>query len=561
MKRVIGSILLLLCSAQITFSQQQISKDNPDATLKSHVDHLAGTLIDADGPGFSVVVVREQKIMLRAAYGMANLEQGAALTTESQMHIGSISKHFTAWAILLLEQRGLLSTADDIRMYLPELPDYGKPITISHLLYHTSGLPEYLRLFTYAGIFSNDRRRFEDVYEMLKHGAPGSFPPGTQWQYSNTNYALLAEIVQRRTGKDFDTWLRENLLRPLGMNHTLVPTSNDQVVRNMAESYWRRNGPFEKYMIAESIPGPTLVCTTPADMANWMMNFRNNTIGGKDLFEKLCSKGTLDDGQEIWYSMGIARGDYRGVATLGHSGEHGGFVAEMTYCPEIDLGIAVMGNFIEFKPNRVRNAILDFLVFHDTGEKADKNTMPAGEPRITGKPLIDQLKFVGNYRVEGTEDIASLFVDRGSLWGNYLGVGNVELFPVDERTVSSSGRDITIRILDSSAGTAELDLKGTHLKVARIPSSQLEPEKIDAVVGRYYSDVLDAVYSIVRDNGRLLLKQRRSVGTHELAYAGKNTLVCSLGELRMTFDDGGRGIGFTLWHETVNSIPFMKIGS
>ena len=560
MKRIIGSVLILLCIAQITFSQREKSIDKSDATLKSRVDLLAGTMIDKGGPGFSVVVVRDQKVILKAAYGMANLEQGSALTTESLLHIGSVSKHFTAWAILLLERQGLLSIADDIHTYLPELPDYGKPITISHLLYQTSGLPDYYKLFKYAGIFYNDRRRFEDVYEMLKNGAPVNFPPGTLWQYSNTNYALLAEIVRRRSGKDFDTWLQENLFHPLGMNHTLVPTSNLQIIKHMAESYWKKNGPFEKYTVAESIPGPTLVCTNAIDMAKWMMNFKNNRIGGKELFEKLCSKGKLDNGQEIWYSMGIAQSKYRGVVTLGHDGDHGGFVANMTYCPEIDLGIVVMGNFVEFQPNRVRDAILDFLLFHDAAAKSSKSITPAPESRVSGKPLLPQREILGNYKVDGKEDVVSLFVDRGSLWGNYLGLGNAELFPRDERTVSNSERDIIIRILDPNTGTAELDLKGTHLNVTRISSNQTEMEKLSAVVGRYYSDVLDAVYSIIRENGTLILKQRRWVGTHELAYAGKNTLVCSLGELRMSFDGDGKAKGFTLWHETVNSIPFIKIG-
>jgi CubicO group peptidase (beta-lactamase class C family) len=562
MKALMRLILLSLCIGYGANSQQS----NPGALvndqLKDRIDRLAATMVEKGGPGFSVAVVRDQQVLLKAAYGMSNIEQGTPLTIESLLNIGSVSKHFTAWAILLLEQRGLLSIADDIRTYLPELPDYGKPITVSHLLYQTSGLPDYLKLFSYAGIFANDHRRFEDVYAMMKNLTTLNFPPGTSWQYSNTNYALLAEIVRRRTGVPFDAWIRDNLFQPLGMSQSVVPESRGLIVKNKAESYWRENGVIKRSTSTGYIPGPTLIYTSASDMATWMMNLKNNRIGGKELFDKLCSKGKLSDGREFLYSMGIGRAAIRGIAAVGHTGSDAGFVSEMSYYPEIDLGVAVMGNFTQLQPERVRNVILDILGFPDSTVSA-KNEVPPVASADSGKRVLLQQKILGNYEVEAKGDIISLFVDRGKLWANYLRLGNVELFAKNELMATNSEGDIVVSMLDSPGGVPsriEVNLKGTLLRASRIATDQTEVKALHAVIGRYYSPMLDAVYNISLEGDALLLKQRRSVGIHDLAYAGKSTLLCSLGELRLTYDAGGNVTGFALWHEHVNSIPFERVG-
>ncbi len=561
-KNWVGLIIGMALIAGPTLAKPKGPVDPTDRKLKGKIDHIAARTLEKGGPGFSVAVVRNQRVVLCEAYGLANVELGVPLTTESALNIGSVSKHFTAWAVLLLEQRGLLSTDDDVHKYLPELPDYGAPLILSHLLYQTSGLPEYLKLLGYAGLFPNDYRRFADVYELLEGGGRLDSPPGTAWSYSNTNYALLAEIVQRRTGQSFGAWLRENLFAPLGMDHTVVPASNFTIVKNRADSYWAVNGPLERYHTTAYIPGPTLVYTSASDMARWMINLRSGKVGGAGLFERLCAKGKLEDGKETWYSMGIARSTYRGTETVGHSGQDGGFVADMTYCPELDLGVAVLSNSLTIDPKRVRDAVLDFVTSGEAAPEVATDPAPPagpGSPGKTGFPL-DQV--LGNYGVDGSGDIVSLFVDGGELWANYLGLGNVGLIPRDERSASNSEGDIVIRTLERRPGGGErieLNLKGTILEASRLSQDAKELEGLTGIVGAYYSPLLGTVYSVVEEGGRLELRQRRSVGTHDLAYAGRNTLVCSLGELKLTFDASGKVDGFTLWHETVSSIRFVRI--
>ncbi|MEW5764902.1 MAG: serine hydrolase domain-containing protein [Acidobacteriota bacterium] len=559
MVEIAVGLALIACSA---IGQPKGPADPTDRKLKAKIDLLASKIVAKEGPGFSVAVVKDQKILLCEAYGLANVETGTPMTTETVLNVGSVSKHFTAWAILLLEQRGLLSTADDVHKHLPELPGYGSPLTLAHLLYQTSGLPEYLKLFKYAGLFPSDHRTFSDVHEILKAGAGLEYPPGTRWSYSNTNYALLAEIIQRRTGQTFSAWIQDNLFGPLGMGRTRVPESEVAIVEDRAESYWCSEGALKKYITNARIPGPTLVYTSAADMARWMLNFRNNQIGGAALFEKLCTPGRLTSGEEAPYAMGLAQGQYRGNATVGHAGSDAAFVSDMTYCPQSDLGVAVLCNSANIDPLEVRNAVLDLVLFGETSLKRTESKTRAAPPFPSGEAGALRERLLGTYRLEGGGDLVCLSVDGEETWGTYLGQGNVRLIPKDGGSVSNAEGDIVVRALAPEAGPAEkieLNLKGTLLTASRIPESTKEPAGPAAVTGLYYSPVLGAVYSITREDGRLKVSQRRSVGTHDLACAGKDILVCSLGELRLARDAAGDVTGFTLWHESVGGFSFSRV--
>lgn len=554
-------LALIACAL---YGQQGTAARSTDRKLKEKIDLLASGTVAKDGPGFCVAVVKDQKVILCEAYGMANVEAGAPMTTATALNIGSVSKHFTAWAVLLLEQRGMLSTSDDAHKYLPELPDYGAPLTLSHLLYQTSGLPEYLKLFKYAGLYRCDSRSFSDVYQLLRNGASLQSPPGAEWHYSNTNYALLAEIVRRRTGQDFGAFLHDNLFGPLGMGHTVVPAGDGAIIENRAESYWHSEGRLKKYNTNACIPGPSMVHTTAQDMARWMLNFKQDRIGGAGFFARLCTPGRLNSGEKAPYAMGLAQGQYRGTATVGHAGSDAAFVADMTYCPQYDLGVAVLCNTADIDPNRVRNAVLDCVIFGETTVKEGGSEARSPRPPAAGESNALRERLLGNYGVNGSGDVICLSRDGEELWGSYLGQGNVRLDPRNESTAASAEGDIVVRVLAEEAGVAEkieLNLKGTLLTASRIPESKKDLAELAGVTGLYYSPVLGAVYSITREDGRLEVAQRRSVGTHDLAFAGKATLVCSLGELRLARDAAGDVAGFTLWHETVGGILFSKIGT
>lgn len=530
-----------------------------DARLKKQVDLIAGQMISKETPGFAVAVIKDQKIILSRGYGMANVEYHVPMTDSSLLNLGSISKHFTAWSILLLEKQGLVSLNDEIRKYLPELPVLYDKIKISHLIYHTSGLPEYLKLFSLAGIYMRDYRRFEDVYEMLRRMNSLEATPGTRFQYRNTNYALLAEIVKRVSGEDFDQWTGDNLFKPLQMKGTVVADDPNGLIENKAESYWKDGPTFKKAAELGNIPGPTLIYTSVRDMAKWMLNFRNNRIGGPELFNRLCTVTPYKNEESIHYVMGLSIENYRQTEMLGHMGSDGGFVTDLTYCPALELGIVVLGNFATFDPASVRNAILDFLVY---GEEVKTKSRSQMEVVLTENSDFPKASTIGNYRIDGSKDVLSLFVDQQKLWGNYMGLGNVRLYGRDQQSATNDAKDIILKILEENeekVSRIEIDLKGTLLTASRIdqePAGQTVPSDL---AGDYYNDALGTVYTITLSEHGWQLHQRRSVGIHDLYYAGNNTLVCSLGEIRLTLDSNQKVTGFGLWNEYVPLIPFFKL--
>src|SRR5262249_50434611 len=154
-------------------------------------------------------------------YGLANLDHGLPITSDSVFDVASISKQFTAMAILLLEREGKLSLEDDVRKYIPDLPDYGHPMRLRHLLHHTNGVRDYIGLLTWAGL-ENDRVTDDDVLLLLHQQKALNFVPGTQWQYSNAGYFLLAVVVKRVSGMKFSTFAKERIFDPLGMKSTVV---------------------------------------------------------------------------------------------------------------------------------------------------------------------------------------------------------------------------------------------------------------------------------------------------------------------------------------------------
>src|SRR5271169_2861422 len=203
----------------LAFSSPVRGDEKSDASAPA-VDEVFADFAKPDSPGCSLAVARDGRLLYARSYGMANLELDVPLSPSSVFDIGSTSKQFTAASVLLLEKQGKLAVNDDVRKYLPELPDYGSKITFLHLLNHTSGLRDYLTLMDLAGINTDSVTTDEDALQIIARQRVLNFAPGSDWLYSNTGYFLLSIIVKRVTGKSLREFAAENIFSPLGMTHT-----------------------------------------------------------------------------------------------------------------------------------------------------------------------------------------------------------------------------------------------------------------------------------------------------------------------------------------------------
>lgn len=351
-----GVLALGTCSAPRANSAQ-------DKTTAA-VDEVFADYTKAGSPGCAVGVYRNGRVIYSKGYGLANLEEDVPITPHSVFDIGSTSKQFTSASILLLEKQGKLSVNDDIRKYIPDLPDYGEKITILNLLNHTSGLRDYLTLMDLAGINTDSVTTDEDALQMITRQKALNFAPGSDWLYSNTGFFLLSIIVKRVSGKTLREFAAENIFNPLEMTHTQFRDDHTALIPDRAMAY----DPKEKkdgYTLNVSYfeqTGDGAVHTSVEDLLKWDENFYGGQVGGKDFLAEIQEQGKLNSGKVLDYAKGLFIADYRGLHTVSHGGAWGGYRAELLRFPEQHFSVACLCNRGDANPSRRARQVADIYL-------------------------------------------------------------------------------------------------------------------------------------------------------------------------------------------------------
>lgn len=336
--------LLYLCS-NIIAQTNKIASRKIDSTFAAY---------NSQTPGVAVAVVKNGKVIFKKGYGMADLSNNIPITPQTVFNIASVSKQFTAFAIYLLGNEGQLSFEDNVRKYMPELPDYETPIKIKHLLAHTSGLRDYGALQSLAGGFVNaDLVTTEQSLKLLSQQKALNFEPGTIFGYCNSNYTLLAEIIHRITGKTFAEYTTEKIFKPLGMKSTQFSDNHETVVKNKAESYELQNNKYYQKPLIESNPGPSNLLTTVEDLSKWVLNFENPIVGNHKIIKAFNEPSYLDNGNKvvlrilngdtIYHAKGQNVSKYKGNY-IGHGGHTAGFRTFLGRFPDERLSIIQLSN-------------------------------------------------------------------------------------------------------------------------------------------------------------------------------------------------------------------------
>ena len=314
-------------------------------------------------PGGAVAIIKNGEITYAKAFGMASLEYRVPNTTETIFNLASVSKQFTAFGIVLLAQEGKLSLDDDIRKHLPEVPDFGEKITIRHLLNHTSGLRSLHALLGMAGWRGDDRRSNADIMKFMKRQRELNFKPGDEYLYCNTGYMFCAEIIERISGQSYEEWMKTRVFDPLGMNNSFCRRDINEVVPDVATSYYgnAENG-YKKAVEYWAYIGSGNMHSTLGDLTKWLNNFREPVLGGQEAINQMQVNGVLNNGEEIRYALGINVFEYRGVKIINHGGSIGGYRSDLTYFPEEDLGIIILSNFSSANPAGKRRALVEILL-------------------------------------------------------------------------------------------------------------------------------------------------------------------------------------------------------
>lgn len=345
-----------------------------DEKAAAAVDEIFADLAKPGSPGCALGVYRDAKIIYAKGYGLANLEENVAITASSVFDIGSTSKQFTAASILLLEKQGKLSVNDDVRKYIPELPDYGKKITILHLLNHTSGLRDYLTLMELAGINTDSVTTDEDALVLVVRQKALNFEPGSEWLYSNTGFFLLSVIVKRVSGKTLREFATENIFAPLEMTHTQYRDDHTSLIPNRAMAYdlKEKGGGFALNLSYFEQTGDGAVHTSVEDMQKWDENFYSAKIGGREFLAEIQERGKLNNGKVLDYAKGLSIGEYRGLPTVSHGGAWGGYRAELLRFPEQHFSVACLCNLGNENPTKRAHAVADVYLASLLKPKAEQ---------------------------------------------------------------------------------------------------------------------------------------------------------------------------------------------
>jgi CubicO group peptidase (beta-lactamase class C family) len=367
------------------------------------VDEVFEDLTKAGSPGCALGVYRDGRMLYEKGYGLANIEENVAITPRSVFDIGSTSKQFSASSILLLEKQGQLSVNDDVRKYVPELPDYGQKITILHLLNHTSGLRDYLVLFEMAGINIDTVTTDDDALALIARQKALNFTPGSQYLYSNSGFFLLSVIVKRVSGKTLKDFAAENIFTPLGMTHTQYRDAHRALIPERAMAY-DQNENKDGYVMNVSYfeqTGDGAVHTSVQDLLKWDENFYSAQVGGKEFLAEIQERGKLNNGKTITYAKGLMVNEYRGLKAVRHGGSWGGYRAELLRFPEQHFSVACLCNVGNANPSRRANLVADVYLASlmkpktENKDEDEEQKKPAGH---AAQPGVEQLKaYPGEY--------------------------------------------------------------------------------------------------------------------------------------------------------------------
>ena len=501
-------------------------------------------------PGCAVGVSRHGRTVLAKAYGMANLEYDVPLTTESIIEAGSVAKQFTAAAVLLLAQQGKLSIDDQVRKHIPELPDYGAPLTIRHMINHTSGLRDWGTVAAVEGWPRGSRVHTHDhVLDIVTRQRSLNFRPGSEYLYSNTGYNLLAVIVQRVSGRSFADFTRTEIFEPLGMARTSWRDDYTRVVKGRATAYSPAGTGFRLNMPFENVHGNGGLLTTVEDLLRWSANFDGGHVGGPALLREQVRPARLTSGREIEYAAGLTVSRYRGVAEVSHSGATAGYRAFLTRYPEHGLAVAVLCNHAGAPAVTLGHQVADLYLGPAAADPPPPKSITLAPATLTAR--------AGMYRNAVTGEPLRISVRDGKL----VDAGGTEAVPLSPTVFRNQNGDQAVFELAPDGHTRTLRLlqqDGDTILFVPVEVHAPKADELRAFAGTYTSEEAATTVTIVQQGDKLLLRQRPAL-TLELRPAYRDVFELPTGDVvRFIRDETGTVKEMSLFLGRVRDLRFKK---
>jgi CubicO group peptidase (beta-lactamase class C family) len=513
-------------------------------------------------PGCAVGVAQDGKQTLEKAYGMADLEHDVRNTPDTVFEAGSVSKQFTAAAVLLLEREGRLSLDDPARKYIPELPDYSAPgaaegsvvLTIRQMLNHTSGLRDWGSVEDIAGWPRTTRvYTHADVLEIVNHQRALNFPSGTRWSYSNTGFNLAAVIVARVSGMSFQEFTRQRLFQPLGMAHTSWRDDYTRIVKNRAIAYNDQADGFHMDMPFEKVYGNGGLLTTVGDLLKWNENFTTPAVGDASFITEEQQPGKFNDGRPHDYAFGLYTHTYKGVRTVEHSGSTAGYRAHLARYPDQRLSVAVLCNVSTGAATDALHAVADVYL-------GDRAKAPVRPTSTYSEPAADLERTEGLYRNTTTGLALTVGLDSNALRVDSVPSDGVSqwLVPISaSRFLTDGGQTWEF---DGVGGATVTDAFGTVDNYERVPASKPTVAELKDLTGSYVSDEAEVALAVYLKGNALMVKRRPNTTLTATPVYADAFSVPQLG-LVIFRREGGKVTALSVVQDRVWDLRFTKRAS
>jgi CubicO group peptidase (beta-lactamase class C family) len=540
----------------------RIEKIKPKAiTTNEKVDELFTIWNSNETPGAAVTIVKDGAIIYKKGYGSANLEYAIPISPSTVFHIASVSKQFTVFSILLLEKEGKLSLDDDIRKYIPEVPDFGKVITLRHLATHTSGLRDQWTLLTMAGWRMDDVITKEHILKLVSKQKELNFNPGEEYTYCNTGFTLLAEVVSRVSGKTFSEFTELNIFKPLKMSHTLFYDDHEKIVKNRAYSYYTDSIGYKKSVLNYANVGATSLFTTAEDLSLWALNFSSIKIGDTVIIDKMNTLAILNNGKTFGGALGQFVGKYKGLNEIQHGGADAGYRSYLTRFPDQNFAVIVLSNASEFNSGRMAHKIVD-IYLEDKIKDEPKDEVKTAEDNKNGISIDPKTlnSYVGDYEIQPGFFIG-VTQNNGQLFALATGQSILSLKALSITEFKVSGVDATITFVPTSDGKItliKLNQGGQIMDGPRAKPFDETTVSLSDFVGRFYSEELSTEYHFVIKGEKLTMKHNR-LSDVTFNQTKKDVFSGSLGQAEFIRDSNNVIIGCKVSSGRVKNLWFKKM--
>lgn len=513
---------------------------------EADVDRIFSRFTDAT-PGCAVGVAVNGRPSLAKAYGLADLEHDVKNTPDTIFEAGSVSKQFTAAAVLLLAREKRLSLDDPVRKYIPELPDYGVPLTVRHMLNHASGLRDWGSVASIAGWPRTTRAyTHAHVLEIVSRQRALNFTPGTRYSYSNTGYNLAAILVSRVSGMPFPEFTETRLFGPLGMTRTSWRDDYRRIVKGRAIAYSGDNGRFETLMPFENVHGNGGLLTTVGDLLKWNANFTTHVVGDAAFAREQQTPGRFNDGRVQGYALGLMVGTRNGLREIAHSGSTAGYRAHLTRFPDHDVSVAVLCNVSSGNATQYAEAVADLYL-------ASRMKRPTPVKATHVLTAAEAEAATGMFRDDVTGAVMTMTrVDDG------VRAGRGPVFVATSGTRFVTGGNTWE--IGAGGAAKSTDVHGTVVSFQRALPASPSAGELQALAGTYVSDDAETTLVATVESGALVLKRRPDT-TIRLTPLYKDAFAGQIGTVIFRRNAAGNPIELAVVQDRVWHMRFERRGA